>query len=916
MANKLIKKRKGIKGFSLVELLIALGIFAIVVSANFTLAMNAYRGRANDRVRLEAGLVIKDTVNGIYTYKSTNWSALVSAMQDPGSKRLDLSENKFQLNSGSWNSGNITFEMFVDKASRTNGEINPEDSGGDPDTVKLTVVASWKDFFGIEQEISEDYFLSNWASERWSETTYAEFTDGVAATPGMNKTQVENDNGDGSVVLGSEVVYANSDWCNINIKSVDTGSNTQVDLLASKRSQTNLGYEIYEPVVADFDLDPPSIPLAPAENTITLNNITAVCDYPSEPMQLDCETLAKLYTSLDGENWSNKDGWESIDTEVASSYCDWNGVTCVASRVTKIELHDNNLSGSIPREIGNLSELEVLSLTHSVKNTDLTGPIPPEIGLLENLESLVITNSSINGRIPETIGNSVLLEELVIDNTEVTGSIPASIGLLTNLEALTLKDSKLTCHVPPEVTLLTGLLADADLSGNNLLQTRYEEIGNIVNLDNQGSPLSLDEGALVDCARNPAESNIVLSKSDLSEETIENITLSNTSFPPSDFVEEIEGLDKSNWTSTGLVFSNDVVEVPFNNSYNRMSEGSGFTISMWVNPSGSNGVNNSRFLDFSDGSAGWFLSFGSGGNSNKAYFQHYGTNSIVLTSTNDLSGWTHVAVVMDGGEEQSTARMYINGTQVATDTYEELSALVDSNAQLRIGNNSSLTLGASATLDELRLYRRALSQNEINLSKNFEVGRDDPGLVGYWRMNHEISVSNQTVLDYSPDNNNGTAGNSSLLDGLDPGNSTGRVEYRINSIYHHLDKIYFGTSHPSKNLLIYDKTTQQWSDFSFGISGSNNDTQGILIEDDMGLVLHDSYLIKFDPDAETLSILSQTQINPAGIGIKNPISMGISGDRIFMTGLDSMKNLQFIDIEENGDFVVNEAKNILLDTYL
>ena len=70
---KLHKKIK-IKGFSLVELLLALAIFGLVVTANFGLAIDAFRSRQNDRIRLEAGLVIKDTINNLYTIKNSSWS--------------------------------------------------------------------------------------------------------------------------------------------------------------------------------------------------------------------------------------------------------------------------------------------------------------------------------------------------------------------------------------------------------------------------------------------------------------------------------------------------------------------------------------------------------------------------------------------------------------------------------------------------------------------------------------------------------------------------------------------------------------------------------------------------------------------------------------------------------------------------
>ncbi len=919
MGYTLIKQKKKIRGFSLVELLIAIGIFAIVVSANFALAMNAYRGRANDRIRLEAGLVIKDAVNGVYTYKTTNWSALIGAMQENGSQKLDLIDGKFQLNSGTWTSGNVTFEMYIEKASRENGELKPDGSGGDPDTIKLTLIASWRDFFGIEQEITESYFLSNWASERWSETTYSEFTDGDVV-PVMSRTQVKNDSGDGSVILGNEIVYANNDWCNIEIQNVDTSGDSIVDIIASKRSQTNLGYEIYEPET-DFVFDDYPLPLPPAESTIQINNITPICDWFEGSLsdaEKDCEVLAKFYKSLGGDDWTINDGWDSInDNEAsgASPFCDWHGITCVGGRVTEIELSDNNLDGFIPREIGVLSELKILSLTNSTMNSNLTGSIPPEIGLLQNLEELTITNLSIGGRIPETVGILSNLEIIEIDNTEVTGSIPNSIGHLSSLINLTITNSKLTCHVPPEITLLeSNLQEDADFSNNHLLPSRYSEITDFVILDNQNSPLALDEDALLDCAKNPAESNIVAVKSDSSERTLQNINLPNSDFPVDPSIGEIPTFNKSGWTSNGLEFANDVVTIPFDSAYNRMSEGNAYTISVWIKPDQSNGTDYSRFVDFSDGSSGWFLSFGAGGNQNRAHFFHYGSNSISLTSTSNLSTgqWTHIAVVMDGGEDESTARMFINGTQVSTDSYEDIAPFANPSGYMRFGNNSAGNLGPSITMDEVRMYNRALSGSEIYQTKDFEVSRDDPGLVGYWRMNNEVNILFNTVYDFSPKNNHGTSNLATT--------ASGKVEYRINSIYHYKDRIFFGTSHPTQNMLIYNSDIEQWDTVNLGLASTHTDTQAIVVEEidneDLGFILHDSYLIRFNPEDDEPGIETQININQGGTGISNPISMGISDGRIYITGLDSRKNLQVVEIEEDGDLVVESVRNILLDTYL
>uniref|UniRef100_A0A0R0HGM8 NAD(P)-binding domain-containing protein n=1 Tax=Glycine max TaxID=3847 RepID=A0A0R0HGM8_SOYBN len=63
-----------------------------------------------------------------------------------------------------------------------------------------------------------------------------------------------------------------------------------------------------------------------------------------------------------------------------SDLCDWNGVSCTATRdhVIKLILHGNSLVGVIPKELGMLKSLKVLDLGIN----HLIGPIPPEIGNL------------------------------------------------------------------------------------------------------------------------------------------------------------------------------------------------------------------------------------------------------------------------------------------------------------------------------------------------------------------------------------------------------------------------------------------------------------------------------------------------------------------------------------------------------
>ncbi len=99
----------------------------------------------------------------------------------------------------------------------------------------------------------------------------------------------------------------------------------------------------------------------------------------------DSLALVDLYNSTNGANWNNNTGW------LHHTVSNWNGVTLDASgRVTSLLLNSNNLSGSIPNSLGNLSKLNTLDLS----NNQLSENVPISLGLLRNLTYLDVSSNS------------------------------------------------------------------------------------------------------------------------------------------------------------------------------------------------------------------------------------------------------------------------------------------------------------------------------------------------------------------------------------------------------------------------------------------------------------------------------------------------------------------------------------------
>ncbi len=176
----------------------------------------------------------------------------------------------------------------------------------------------------------------------------------------------------------------------------------------------------------------------------------------------ECNALLALYNATGGANWYYHTGWLESGNPAT-----WYGVTVSGGHVTKINLNWNNLVGGLPSELGNLPQLQFLSLTG---NYQMGGSIPASLGNLTNLVGLDLQIDQLTGSIPASLGNLTNLQELYLSNNQLSGSIPAELAGLTNLRYFDLGYNNLTLGSIPAwlmgMTSLRGLgLANCQLSG-------------------------------------------------------------------------------------------------------------------------------------------------------------------------------------------------------------------------------------------------------------------------------------------------------------------------------------------------------------------------------------------------------------------------------------------------------------------
>jgi type II secretory pathway pseudopilin PulG len=174
-------------GQTIIEVMIAIAIAAVILPALATAVVASREGRAQEAERLQATALARQAAEAVRSVREKGWSN-ISSLTAGSPYRPIIASNAWSLTAGAETIGNFTRQIVATDVERdSSGTI--VDSGGtaDPSTRKLTVTVSWTQPV-TGSVVLEAYYQRYLSNAAWTQTTQAEFDGGTDTQTSVTAT--------------------------------------------------------------------------------------------------------------------------------------------------------------------------------------------------------------------------------------------------------------------------------------------------------------------------------------------------------------------------------------------------------------------------------------------------------------------------------------------------------------------------------------------------------------------------------------------------------------------------------------------------------------------------------------------------------------------------------------------------------
>ncbi|HSX09694.1 MAG TPA: hypothetical protein VLF93_06065 [Candidatus Saccharimonadales bacterium] len=221
------RKKLRFTGQMLVELVMAIGIAAIILPALLTGLVTSRQGRPQQQQSLQATELFKETANAVREVRDNSWTTFAV----DGTYHPTIVNNAWTLASGSATTNGFTQQVVIGDVYRdTSGNIVSSGGTLDPSTKKVVITVSWSQ--PQSTTLSATDYLTRTTNLTHTETTTTDFNAGT-----LTQAQVTN-------TAGGEVELANDNrgkWCSpaFSSASIDLPDGPPVAVAATASASTN-----------------------------------------------------------------------------------------------------------------------------------------------------------------------------------------------------------------------------------------------------------------------------------------------------------------------------------------------------------------------------------------------------------------------------------------------------------------------------------------------------------------------------------------------------------------------------------------------------------------------------------------------------------------------------------------------------
>lgn len=208
----------------------------------------------------------------------------------------------------------------------------------------------------------------------------------------------------------------------------------------------------------------------------------------SQVSEQDSLALVAVYNSTNGNGWLDNSGW------LNGPVTDWYGVDLEGNRVSRLLLEDNNLVGTLPEEIGDLTEVEFLN----VSVNKISGSIPTSIGNCTKLYYLDVKGNEFTGPIPVELSNCTALRTIWAINNMFSGPFPEALLLIDSIEVIRIGGNDFEGEVPASVADLANLIVlEIASNGFSGMMPSVSDLSKLIVLEVWGNALEGDIGEIL-----------------------------------------------------------------------------------------------------------------------------------------------------------------------------------------------------------------------------------------------------------------------------------------------------------------------------------------------------------------------------------------------------------------------------------